>query len=325
MRGYACRGLTLSIRRRRCDSGRLHFFLRRERRKKCPERQTKQLHSTQRTGTVISPLTARQRIHGRTVGASLLLIGALGYLGCAPAASTIRVPSRQVTEAFSSIPAAPWIIAIDAGHGGHDPGASYHGLREKHLNLDIARRLSEELQARGVTTVMTRSQDVFVPLSRRPAIAAAQKADLFVSIHVNANRNHSVSGIEVYYPRVSTVSTDNLPPYVKSSEVDGLHPWIRQILWDTTLSRFRRHSARMGSAVCRAMAEQLGAKCNGVKGARFVVLREATMPAVLVECGYVSNRAEASRLNSTTYRQAIAEAIAGGVMGYAKTLEPRAR
>lgn len=246
----------------------------------------------------------------------------LHFIGCAPSASTARVSSRRAATAFSAIPAPPWVIAVDAGHGGHDPGASHHGLREKHLALDIARRLSQALQARGVSVVMTRSHDVFVPLSRRPALAAQQQADVFVSIHLNANRNRRVSGVEVYYPRASTVSTAQLPPHLTPAEVDGLHPWIRQILWDTTLSRFRRHSAKLGSSICHAMEASLGAPCRGVKGARFVVLLEAAMPAVLVEGGYVSNRAEASRLTLPAYRQAIADSVADGLMSYLRTLEP---
>ena len=260
-------------------------------------------------------------VNGRLLGAALLLGVVAPHLGCAPTVSTARLPSHRAAGAFSTMPAPPWVIAIDAGHGGHDPGASYHGLREKHLNLDIAKRMAESLQARGVSVVLTRSEDIFVPLSRRPALAAQRQADVFVSIHVNANRNRRVLGVEVYYPRLSTVSTAALPPYLKPAEVQGLSPWIQQILWDLTLSRFRRHSARLGSSICRAMTAALGAPCNGVKPAKFVVLREAVMPAVLVECGYVSNLAEANRLNSPTYRQAIADAITDGLMSYLKTLE----
>ncbi|MBI3087541.1 MAG: N-acetylmuramoyl-L-alanine amidase, partial [Candidatus Omnitrophica bacterium] len=87
-------------------------------------------------------------------------------------------------------------IVVDAGHGGHDPGAAHHGLREKDLALDIARRLSAELQARGFSTVMTRDRDEFITLSRRPAIANRIPADVFVSVHINANRSRRVSGIE---------------------------------------------------------------------------------------------------------------------------------
>ena len=261
-------------------------------------------------------------MNGRLLGAALILSIIAPHIGCAPTVSTSRLPSLHTGAAPSAVPGRPWVIAIDAGHGGHDPGASYHGLREKHLNLDIAKRMAELLQAHGVAVVMTRSEDVFVPLSRRPVIAAQQDADVFVSIHINANRNHRVSGVEVYYPRLSVVSTTDLPPHVTSAEVDHLAPWIRQILWDMTLARFRRHSARMASSISRALQAKLGAPSNGVKGARFVVLREAAMPAVLVECGYVSNLADASRLNSPTYRQAIAEAVVEGLMNYVRTLEP---
>ena len=208
---------------------------------------------------------------------------------------------------------------VDAGHGGRDPGTMHHGLREKDLNLDIARRLESELSARGLLVVMTRHHDEFIALSRRSQVANRIPADLFVSVHVNANKNRRVAGVEVYYPRESVVEDGAaLPPGVQPQEVAMPTTTIRQILWDLVLTRSRRHSSRIASHICRAMRDQLGVHCRGVKGARFVVLREAQMPAVLVEVGYVSNQSEASRLASVSYRQSIAQAIADGIASYTK-------
>lgn len=213
---------------------------------------------------------------------------------------------------------------VDAGHGGHDPGTTHHGLREKDLTLDIAHRLKGELEVRGFSVVMTRRHDDFVALSRRPGMANRLQADLFVSIHINANRSRHVSGIEVYYPRESVVDASaSFPPGVEPDEVALPTTTVRQILWDLVLTRTRRHSSRIASSICRAMRNRLGVRCRGIRGARFVVLREAAMPAVLVEVGYVSNRQEASRLASSSYRHAAAQAIAEGIVAYLRTLHPQ--
>lgn len=211
------------------------------------------------------------------------------------------------------------MIVVDAGHGGHDPGTSHFGLKEKQMALDIARRLRVHLQQLGFTVVMTRETDHFIPLSRRPAVANRLGADLFVSVHINANRSSRVSGIEVYYPRESVISaTAQWPPDVQPSEVAVPSTVVRQTLWDLVLRQARARSRRLGLSVCRAMREALQGPCRGVKGARFVVLREAWMPAVLVEVGYVTNHAEAKRLRSTEYREAAARGIANGILGFVR-------
>lgn len=212
-------------------------------------------------------------------------------------------------------------IIVDAGHGGHDPGTMHHGLREKDLNLDIARRLKTRLHASGLSVTLTRDSDDFIPLSRRPGVANRLGADLFVSVHVNANRNRHVAGVEVYYPRESVVDAEtSFPPRIGPDEVAVPTTTVRRILWDLVLSRTRRQSARMGLQICRALRARLGARCRGVRGARFVVLKEARMPAVLVEVGYLSNRPEATRLASPEYRQAIAQAITEGILAYIRSL-----
>lgn len=232
------------------------------------------------------------------------------------ATAPIRSPISSAGSTWG-VPART--VVIDAGHGGKDPGTHHFGLQEKHLALDIVRRLRADLQARGLTVALTRDVDVFIPLSGRPAVANRMKADLFVSVHINANRNRNVSGIEVYYPRVSVVSSSTQwPPHVTASELYLPSATIKQVLWDLVLGRTRSSSRRLGLSVCRAMRERLQVPCRGVKPARFVVLREAWMPAVLVEVGYVSNRAEAQRLASPAYRQAVAEAIGNGIALYAR-------
>jgi N-acetylmuramoyl-L-alanine amidase len=213
-------------------------------------------------------------------------------------------------------------VVVDAGHGGHDPGTSHYGLREKDLALDVARRLRHALEAAGLRVIMTREGDQFVPLSRRPDLANRLQADLFLSVHINANANRRVQGIEVYYPRASVVpASASWPPDVASGEVAMPTTTVKQVLWDLVLGQTRHQSKALAATICRSMAEELKRPCRAVKPARFVVLREAWMPAVLVEVGYVSNRAEANRLGSAAHRQAAARSIADGVLAYIRQLD----
>lgn len=249
------------------------------------------------------------------VCASLLLVGCSSLK--APPGALLKPPPRLVSP--ERLPVRS--VVVDAGHGGHDPGAMHHGLKEKDLTLDIARRLRTQLRGHGLLVTMTRETDDFVALSRRPGVANRMAADLFVSVHINANRSRHVSGVEVYYPRESSVDAEAaFPPHVEPAEVALPTTTIRRVLWDLVLSRTRRDSARMALQICRAMRARLGVRCRWVRGARFVVLREARMPAVLVEVGYLSNRPEASRLASPAYRQTVAQAIAEGLLAYIRGL-----
>ncbi len=250
------------------------------------------------------------------------LVSLLAAAGCAvEPVQTGAIPLRSPTRSGKPLLGPVETIVIDAGHGGHDPGTSHFGLREKTLALDITKRLRTDLQNAGLTVVLTRESDQFIPLSGRPAIANRLKADLFVSVHINANKSSNVSGIEVYYPRLSVVSPGaHWPPSVQSSEVGAPSAIVKQILWDLVLSRTRIQSRRLASSVCRSMKAELQVACRGTRPARFVVLREAWMPSVLVEVGYVTNQAEARRLASAQYREAAAKGIADGIIAYVREL-----
>ncbi len=260
----------------------------------------------------------RVRPSGSLLAAALLLASGCASESMPRVGAPISSPARYP----GAPPSGPIrTIVLDPGHGGQDPGTSHYGLKEKHLVLDISRRLRVSLEQAGYTVVMTRDADQFIPLSRRPGAANRLRADLFVSIHINANRNARVSGAEVYYPRLSTVGGISAwPPAVTAAEIGIASTTVKQVLWDLVLGRTRFQSRRLASAVCRSMHEDLHVPCRAVKPARFVVLREAWMPAVLVEVGYVSNRAEASRLARAEYRQAAARAITNGVLSYIRSL-----
>jgi N-acetylmuramoyl-L-alanine amidase len=241
--------------------------------------------------------------------------------GCAtslrpPADSAFRSPPD--VEALLAGPIRT--IVLDPGHGGHDPGATHFGVIEKGLALDIARRVGERLRTAGFTVVMTRETDHFVPLSERAGLANRLDADLFVSIHLNANPSDAVWGAEVYYPPVSIVRAGaGWPPCVGPEEIGVPSPPVQAILWDLVLTHARAESQRAAEALCTSLGERLRVPCR-VKGERFVVLREARMPAVLIEVGFLSNRAESQRLTGSGYREAAAEAVAEGLFAYIRSL-----
>lgn len=215
-------------------------------------------------------------------------------------------------------------VVVDPGHGGKMPGAiAKSGLREKDVNLDIAKRLKKLLEAQGMEVIMTRSADRDVALAKRAEIANNAKADLFLSIHSNANRVKSMNGFEVYYvsPTVSdnkralTAAKDEPLP-VDSSSLASSAPDLKIILWDMIYTSSRAESIEIARAICKDAEGSLGVNILGVKPARYEVLRETNMPAVLVEVGFLSNKGEERKLKNGFYRQQIAEAIARGLQDY---------
>lgn len=219
-------------------------------------------------------------------------------------------------------------VVLDAGHGGNDPGAiGKNGLKEKDANLDIVKRLSAFLKDSGVQVVLTRSSDKFIPLSTRVSIANKSGADLFISIHSNANRSRSLSGFEVYYvaPTVSdskraaftarSVSL-NLKNAVFSSNAQDL----KAIVWDMIYTNSRAESIELSRTLCRVMDSSIDANILGVKNARFQVLKGIRMPGILVEVGFVSNLNEERLLKTGSYRQKLAEGIFEGLRNYSQDM-----
>jgi len=168
------------------------------------------------------------------------------------------------------------VVVIDAGHGGFDRGGIPRQLvPEKTMNLDVAQRLKAVLTAYGYRVVMTRDSDVFVPLGTRVAIANSYRDAIFVCIHFNAARRRSASGIETYF-----YSSQSLP---------------------------------LASAIHYYVAGGAPTANRGVRRRGFYVLRRTTIPSVLVECGFLTNAAEANYAQSADYRQKLAEEIGRGV------------
>ena len=253
---------------------------------------------------------------------------------------TIVVPRQFKEQIFDVLFKAPSVtyrrpgtgkiklnkVVIDAGHGGNDPGAiGKSGLREKNVNLDIARKLNTLLRSEGVQTVLTRSSDKFIPLSTRVNIANKSGADLFISIHSNANRSRSVSGFEVYYVAPSVSDTKraaftarNAPLDLKNAVFSGSSPELRSIVWDMIYTNSRAESIELSHSLCRIMDSCIDANILGVKGARFQVLKGVRMPGVLIEIGFLSNPNEERLLKTSAYRQKLAEGILEGIREYSQ-------
>ena len=220
---------------------------------------------------------------------------------------------------------------IDAGHGGKDPGAmGKTGLKEKDVTLDIARRLAAALKAQGVETVMTRSSDKFIPLPDRVSITNNSGADIFISIHANANRARSLSGFEVYHISQAVPDSQKAAAAAKTAKLNldrgcfaSSDLTLKTIIWDMIYNYNRGESIELSRILCRDMDESLDARIIGVKSANFFVLRGANVPAVLIEVGFVSNGNEERLLRSGSYRQTLAEGIEKGLADYCSVKSER--
>ncbi len=220
-------------------------------------------------------------------------------------------------------------IVLDPGHGGDDPGAvGRTGLKEKDIVLDIAKRVKSKLSENGIECIMTRDRDKFIPLTRRAQIANENDVDFFVSIHANSARLKGARGFEVYY--LSDAVDDNAravqaaeDSFLKFDDSSFLHrnTDLEATVWDLVYTENRQESIELARHIAKAVDESTSLKNRGVKSARFCVLKGAQMPAVLVEVGFISNISEEKNLKSPAYRDAVASAIARGIMNYKKIYE----
>jgi len=224
-------------------------------------------------------------------------------------------------------------IVIDAGHGGHDPGTlGRGGLQEKDLVLDVAVRLQrlvrEEL---GAEVVMTRSTDVFVPLEERTAVANAQGADLFLSIHANSSRNPGVRGIETYFlnfaqdPHAEAVAARENA--ISPATLKDLQNLVKAIALNSKIDESRDFASSVQEALVqtiRPIAPDVSDR--GVRTAPFYVLIGANMPSILAEIAFVSNPQEERLLRTPEHRDRIARSLLEGVRAYLDSLgRPRTR
>ena len=228
--------------------------------------------------------SGRVYVNGNSIG----VVGTTSQVGGTTYVSELLVPKIRGHLITSYRPPAvtPDIyrtvsgtVVIDAGHGGKDPGAtSYTGDYEKSANLSIARKVASHLENRGVRVIMTRNSDTFIELNERAAIANRARADLFVSIHCDSHPTRSQNGYTIYVARSASWS-----------------------------------SKKIGAAIEQSMG-QTGLKDKGMRNQDFRVLVKTACPAVLIECGYLTNPSEASLLYDSSFQDRIARAIANGIV-----------
>ena len=218
-------------------------------------------------------------------------------------------------------------IVIDPGHGGHDPGGAVRGTTEAEIVLDVALRLEKLLEkAPGVEVILTRRTDEFLSLQERTAIANREGADLFLSIHANANTNAQARGVETYFLNFATNSSAAAVAARENATSGQAMGALPDFVKTIALNNKMDESRDFATIVQRSMIDSLtpnykGLRDLGVKQAPFVVLIGASMPSVLAEISFLTNAQEARLLRTTSYRQKIAEALFEAIRKYQTSLK----
>src|ERR1700754_1986571 len=241
-------------------------------------------------------------------------------------------PVKSVAEAAPGKP-RDVVVAIDAGHGGDDPGATgSSGAREKDITLAVARQLKKQIdKTPGMSAVLTRDGDYFVPLEKRYAKARDEKADLFVSIHADAFKTSDAMGSSVWVlsPRGATneaarwlADRENRADLVGGVSLDDKDDTLAAVLLDLQQGYAMQASESIAGNVLKALG-RLGPTHRGyVERANFVVLRSPDVPSILVETAFITNPSKETKLRSASHRQSLATAVLGGIRNYFANTPP---
>ncbi len=217
------------------------------------------------------------------------------------------------------------VIVLDAGHGGKDSGATGpHGTKEKDINLAIVLQLEKVFKKdKNYKVILTREDDIFIPLVERADIANKNKADLFISVHCNANLNRNASGFEVYFlsekaSDKESFSAETLENSVLALEdkTDEKKTILQNMLWSMVVNEYINESSELSSFVTAEASGRLKVLNRGLKQANFYVLRGTQMPSILVETAYISNYTEEAKLKTGSFQKAVADSIYEGVKKY---------
>jgi len=243
-----------------------------------------------------------------------------------------QAPAKAVSDSSTSAPQQSsafrdLVIAIDAGHGGRDPGAiGPAGTREKDVVLAISRRLRDLIAAeRGLTPLMIRDSDIFIPLRERTNIARRNGADLFISVHADAFHNRSARGASVYCLSTRGASSEaarwlaereNAADLVGGVSIAHQDEVVASVLLDLAQTKTLENSLDLGDRVLRRLGYVAHLHKSEVQQAGFIVLRSPDIPSILVESAFISNPAEERRLRTAAYQQQVAEAILKGIHSY---------
>lgn len=245
----------------------------------------------------------------------------------------VKAPAKAAAPAPKPRAGRKPIVVIDAGHGGHDPGAVANKIREKDINLRAATQLAKILKEKGVDARLTRSTDVYLKLAERTAFANKNNADVFISLHCNSmpKGKSGVAGFEIYIMALPSDKDAMNLAIVENREISGdAHSaaeiqkadkktqLLLKILGDMQQNDKIGASTEL-TEVLHANAKKSGLPMRKVAQAPFFVLRGAGMPAVLVEMGYLTNAAEAKRLNTAAYRDKMCRSLAEGIITFIET------
>lgn len=216
--------------------------------------------------------------------------------------------SRQM-EAMPAVNLSPWdvasipLVVLDAGHGGHDGGAVAGGTIEKNLALELTLRLRDELLREGLRVKMTRDTDIFVPLEERAAMANEAGAAAFVSLHLNTSSSGEVSGVETYFTERKSLSVQR----------------ALQAKWSLTTGSLKDKRGRwlaecLQQHVCRVTKTA----DRGIKERNYAVVSQTSVPAALVECGFLTHPTEAAKLKQEAYQKQLTAGLVAGILQYLK-------
>lgn len=261
-----------------------------------------------------------------------------------PAVVDSRAEAPQVHSVAMAAPSRPGgrvrlsdkriIVAIDAGHGGQDPGAiGLSGLREKDVALAISRRLAKLIdQQPGMKAVLTRDADVFIPLRERTQRARRSQADLFVSIHANAYKDRSLTGSAVYVLSSNGASSEharwlarkeNEADMVGGIELQDKDNDLATVLLDLSQDSTMQASMDLAKRMLGSLAKVNRLQRTAVQEAGFMVLKSPDIPSVLVETAFISNQAEEKLLRDPAHQDRVARSLLTGILGYFDNYRPQ--
>jgi N-acetylmuramoyl-L-alanine amidase len=258
------------------------------------------------------------------------------------ATTAVRVPAPNVTAeakpapepAPVAEPGRPFTVVIDPGHGGEDPGAIRRGMQEKDVVLEVALEAARLIDALpGYRAVLTRDRDVLPTLEQRVDLAAAEAGDLFLSIHCNTHGRSEVAGMEVYFLSLQGATDreaqeladkENAAQLVGLAGGDEVDDAVVGILMDLRMSRVLHESSRLADAILDAAYAGGTVDVRRVKQARFRVLTQLAMPAVLVELAYLSNADDRALLADPAARKRLAEDLVAGIADWRRDREAAA-
>lgn len=239
------------------------------------------------------------------------------------------IPERAPVVKAPPPRSGPFIIVVDAGHGGQDPGARGFSLREKDVCLEVAKGIVADLNRRpGYKAYLTRSDDTFIPLRGRTRIAEKKDADAFVSIHANASRSSSAHGTEVYFLSLSGATDEasrELAQLENSADLmGGVAPEadddVSGILFDMQQTDVLARGSLLAESVVNALRGYNVLTTRGVKQAGFVVLKSPRIPSILVETAFITNPSENKRLKSGSFRTTFSRRVADGIVRYFESI-----